>query len=323
MALGYESQRYKKRKVIVLAEVILKANHVSKVYGNFEALKSVDLKVQRGDILGIVGDNGAGKSTLFKLFTGLAFATSGEITLYGEHNPKDFRPKLRRSGSIIEQPGFFPQLSIEKNLEYYRILKGVPGKEAVIKALETVNLTHAKNRKAKTLSMGMKQRLGLAIALLGEPDILILDEPINGLDPSGIIEMRNLFLKLNHEKNITLLISSHNLPELEQLATVYAFMDRGKLLEQVSTKQLRERCQDYIDIALSDPKYFTVLLEQQLGITTYQVLPDNTIRIINPAYASEQFSGLASKYGLEIYKLEHRKVALAHYFLELKKRSVM
>lgn len=305
-----------------MTDVVVSANQVSKTYGNFAALKEVDLKVKRGDILGLVGDNGAGKSTLLKLFTGLVFASSGEITLLGEHSKKGIEQKLTRTGSIIEQPGFFPQLSVEKNLEYYRVLKGVPGKDSVAKMLDAVNLGAARDKKAKSLSMGMKQRLGLGIALLGSPELLILDEPINGLDPSGIVEMRSLLLKLNQEKNITILISSHNLPELEQLATVYAFMDRGHLLEQVSTKQLHERCQDYVDIAVSDPKQFTVLLEQQLGISEYIVLPDRAIRITNPPCEIEHFSGLASNNGLQISKLERRKASLEQYFRELKERSV-
>lgn len=286
------------------------------------ALKAVDLSVKRGDILGLVGDNGAGKSTLLKLFTGLAFASSGEITLFGSHSRKDINKQLKRTGAMIEQPGFFPQLSIEKNLEYYRVLKGVPGEKSVAKVLDTVNLSAAKNKKAKTLSMGMKQRLGLGIALLGEPELLILDEPINGLDPSGIIEMRNLFLRLNRERNITILISSHNLPELEQLASVYAFMDRGVLLEQVSTKQLRERCQDFVDIAVSDPQQFVVLLEKQFGDEQYLVLPDQSIRIINPQNTIERFSGLASSNGLEVFSLQRRKASLEQYFQELKERGV-
>lgn len=302
-------------------ETVIQANQVSKAYGNFMALKSVDLKVGRGDILGLVGDNGAGKSTLLKLFTGLSFATSGEITVLGSHSKKDIEQQLKRIGSVIEQPGFFPNMTVEANLEYYRVLKGVPGKDAVIKVLETVNLVHARSKKAKTLSMGMKQRLGLGIALLGDPELLILDEPINGLDPSGIIEMRNLFLRLNRERNTTILISSHNLPELEQLATVYAFMDKGVLLEQVSTKQLLQRCQDYIDIAVSDPKRFVVLLEQHLETEKYTVLPDQTIRITSPQKEIECFSELASSNGLSVSKLERHKASLMQYFMELKNRG--
>lgn len=142
----------------------MNANQVSKAYGSFLALNAVDLNVRRGDILGLVGDNGAGKSTLLKLLTGLIFASSGEISLFGSCSKKAISQQFKRTGTMIEQPGFFPQLSIEKNLEYYRILKGAPGKESVAKVLETVNLSSAKNKKARALSMGMKQRLGLAIA---------------------------------------------------------------------------------------------------------------------------------------------------------------
>lgn len=305
-----------------MSDIVVNANQVSKTYGSFMALKAVNLSVKRGDILGLVGDNGAGKSTLLKLITGLVCANTGEIALFEKHSRTGINQQLKRTGVMIEQPGFFPQLSIEKNLEYYRVLKGVPGKDSVSKTLKAVNLGHVKDRKAKTLSMGMKQRLGLGIALLGEPELLILDEPINGLDPSGIIEMRNLFLKLNREKNITIVLSSHNLPELEQLATVYAFMDRGMLLEQVSIKQLQERCQDFVDIAVSDSQQFVVLLEKQLETKRYLVLPDQSIRILNPQHDIERYSGLASGAGLEISKLERRKASLEQYFQELKERGV-
>lgn len=304
-----------------MSDIVVSANQVSKTYGSFTALKAVNLKVKRGDILGLVGDNGAGKSTLLKLFTGLAFTSSGEVTLFDGHSKKDISQQLKRTGTMIEQPGFFPQLSIEKNLEYYRMLKGVPGKKSVAKVLETINLSSVKNKKAKTLSMGMKQRLGLGIALLGDPELLVLDEPINGLDPSGIIEMRNLFLKLNRERNITILISSHNLPELEQLATVYAFLDKGTLLEQVSARQLQERCQDFVDIAVSDPQQFLVLLEKQFVTEQFLVLSDQTIRVINPQHEIERYSSLASSHGLEISKLQRRKASLEQYFQELKERG--
>ncbi|MDR1185593.1 MAG: ABC transporter ATP-binding protein [Coriobacteriales bacterium] len=302
-------------------DVIAEARRVSKSYGRLAALKDVSLSVRQGNIFGLVGDNGAGKSTLFKLFAGLAFANEGEVSLFGECLQRDFGQRWRRMGAIIEQPGFFPGLSVEKNLECYRIQKGVPGKDAVSKALDTVGLVHAKSRKAKTLSTGMKQRLGLALALLGEPELLILDEPINGLDPSGIIEMRNLFLRLNREKNTTIVLSSHNLAELEQLATVYAFMDKGVLLEQITAKELEERCSDFIDIAVSDPEQYTVFLERRFGNIGYQVLPDKTIRLLNPQQSTDAFSGLASEQGMQIYKLERRRMSLERYYVELKEKG--
>ncbi len=300
-------------------ETIVETKQVSKHYGTTAALNSVDLAVKRGDIFGLVGDNGAGKSTLFKLLGGLAWASGGEIRLFGEHTREGLERQRRRTGVIIEQPGFIPELSVEKNLEYYRMQKGVPGRNVVPEVLDLVNLSYAKNKKAKALSMGMKQRLGLAIALLGSPELLILDEPITGLDPSGIVEMRNLFLRLNHDKNITIVISSHILAELEQLATVYAFLDKGLLLEQLTATELEERCSDFIDIAVSEPERYVVFLENQLGHTAFKVLPDKTIRVLNPKQGIEAYSALASEQGMQLYKLERRRMSLEHYYMDRKK----
>ncbi len=184
--------------------------------------------------------------------------------------------------------------------------------------LEEVGLAYARDHTCKDLSMGMKQRLGLAMALIGEPEVLILDEPASGLDPSGIVEMRTLLQRLNREKGITVVLSSHHLAELEQMATVYAFLSHGRLLEQVGAEELRERCADRIEIAVSDAACYTVLLERELGCTTYQVLGDGTVSIANPRLDMEAYSGLASAHGLSILKLERRRRSLEQYYLDMK-----
>lgn len=302
-------------------EAVVETRHITKRFGSFAALDAVDLTINRGDIYGLIGDNGAGKSTLFKLVCGLLFPTEGELRLFGEHTPKGLAAQRKRTGAIIEQPGFYPNLSVEKNLEYYRIQKGVPGKDAVGKVLDLVDLNHARNKKGKSLSMGMKQRLGLAIALMGEPELLILDEPINGLDPSGIIEMRNLLLRLNREKGITIVLSSHNLPELEQLASVYSFLSHGTLLEEVDVQTLRERCSNYIDIEISDTERYAALLERNLQHARYQVLPGRTIRVIDPQRPIEDFSKLAQEQNMEIYTLNRWQMSLEQYYVDLKERG--
>lgn len=300
---------------------VIETNGLTKRYGDVVALGDVGVTVRRGDIFGIVGDNGAGKTTLFKLLCGLAFPTAGELRLLGAHAPRDLERQRARTGSIIESPGFYPNLSVGRNLECCRIRKGVPGKDAVGRLLDTVGLAHAKDRPCKDLSMGMKQRLGLAMALIGEPELLILDEPASGLDPSGIVEMRALLLRLNREKGITVVVSSHHLAELEQMATVYAFLDRGRLLEQVSARRLRERCADCIDIAVSDPSAFTVLLERERPGERYQVLPDGAVRILDPQAGAEAYSGLASAHGMDVCRLERRKMSLEQYYLEMKEKG--
>lgn len=169
--------------------------------------------------------------------------------------------------------------------------------------------------------MGMKQRLGLAMALMGEPEVLILDEPVNGLDPSGIAEIRALLQRLNREKGITVVLSSHNLPELEQLATEYAFLRQGRLMEQVSAEQLQARCADCIDIAVSDAERYLVLLERELHHERYQVLPDGTVRIFDPQLEAEAYSRLAGEQGMGVSRLERRRTSLEQYYFELKEKG--
>lgn len=273
------------------------ARKVTKRYGSFTALDKVDITVKRGAVYGLVGDNGAGKTTFLKLLSGHIYADEGELTLFGCHSRKDMEEQRRRTGAVIEAPGFYPQISVEKNLEYYRILKGVPGKRAVDEVLELV---------------------GLAIALIGEPELLILDEPINGLDPSGIIEIRNLLQRLSREKNITIILSSHILTELEQLATVYGFLTDGKLAEQITAEEIKEKCSDYIEINVSEPERYTAVLEKKFHTESYKVLPDKTIHIVNPMMDIGAYSRLASENRMDISRLERRQVTLEEYYMDLK-----
>ena len=226
-----------------MINIVLETKSIGMNYGKVTALSNVSIKLRRGEIYGLVGDNGAGKSTLLKILTGQIFATSGEIILFGESSQSNLEHQRKRTGAIIENPGFFPHLSVENNLEYYRIQKGVTNKNIIMELLETVNLYDDRKKKCSTLSMGMKQRLGLAISLIGDPEILVLDEPINGLDPSGIVEMRNLLLCLSKKRGISIIISSHILSELEHITDVYGFLDKGKLLEQITANQLLEYLQ--------------------------------------------------------------------------------
>lgn len=294
------------------------AKRVTKRYGNFTALDKVDITVAKGAIYGLVGDNGAGKTTFLKLLSGHIYVDEGELKLFGCHRLKDMEEQRKRTGVVIEAPGFYPQISVEKNLEYYRILKGVPGRRAVDEVLELVGLADKRKKRCRDLSLGMKQRLGLAIALIGEPELLILDEPINGLDPSGIIEIRNLMQKLNREKNITIILSSHILSELEQLATVYGFLTDGKLAEQITAEEIKEKCSDYIEISVSDPERYTAVLEKKFHTERYKVLPDKTIHIMDPMMDIGAYSRLAGEYHMDISKLERRQVTLEEYYMDLK-----
>ncbi|MGF0034370.1 ABC transporter ATP-binding protein [Bariatricus sp. SGI.154] len=299
-------------------EYVAETKNLTKYYHDTCALNQANISIKRGEIYGLVGDNGAGKSTFLKLLSGQIHPTSGDLTLFGQHMPQKLMQARSRMGVLIENPGFYPQLTIEQNMEYYRIQKGVPGKDSVEEALKITGLLHIRKKRCKGLSLGMKQRLGLAIALLGVPEFLLLDEPINGLDPSGILEMRNLLLKLNEEKNITILISSHILSELEQIATVYGFLKNGYLLQQITAEQLRKKCSDYIEILVSDPEQYAVLLEQKLHHGDYQILPDRRIHILNADETIDTYSRLASDAGLQIMKLTRYRQSLEDYYMNLK-----
>lgn len=213
-----------------MKENIIQLNQATKEYGSVVALNRVNMSVKKGSIYGLIGDNGAGKSTLLKTLAGHIFLTHGEVKLWGKCEEKDLENLRKRTGCMIEQPGLFPQMTVEQVLKYYCIQKGIPDKKKIDEILTLTNITEKRKSKCKTLSLGQKQRLGLAIAMLGEPQLLILDEPINGLDPSGIIEFRTLLHRLNEEKGITILLSSHILSELEQIATIYGFISKGVLI---------------------------------------------------------------------------------------------
>ena len=301
-----------------MKEKVIEAKQITKPYGSLLALDGISLYVKRGEIYGLIGDNGAGKTTLLKTLSGLTWATKGDVSLFGQHGEKNLKECRKQIGTMIEEAGFFPYLSVEKNVEYYRILKGIPGKDRTKQLLQLVGLWDKRKSKGKELSMGMKQRLGLAIAMIGEPQILILDEPINGLDPSGIIEFRNILLRLNQEKNITILLSSHILSELEQTATVFGFMSNGKLIEEIGIQELKEKCADFIEITVSNVDTYAALLDRFFPQENYKILPQKSIRIFNPQKNIEAYSSLATENNVAIIGLERHKYSLEEYYMNLK-----
>ena len=283
----------------------IEAVQITKSYGSVLALDQVNLHVRTGSIYGLIGDNGAGKSTFLKLLAGHIFPTAGELRLFGQFAEQELRRCRRQMGAMIEQPGFFPNLTVEDTLEYYRIQRGIPGREKVEEVLKLTDIQEKRRAKCKKLSMGQKQRLGL-------------DEPINGLDPSGIIEFRALLLRLNREKNLTILLSSHILSELQQTATVFGFLNKGKLLEEISSEKLQEKCADYLDISVTDPEEYAALLAKHFPEEPFQVLPERTIRILKCLREPEEYSRLAAENGLYIRGLELRRASLEEYYMNLK-----
>ena len=302
-------------------EYVIETKQVTKSYGSFLALDHVDIHVKRGEIYGLIGDNGAGKSTLLKLLAGQSYVTEGEVRLFGKYEEKELENSRKKIGFIVEQPGFFPNMTVEQTLNYYCIQKGIPNRKKVDEMLKLTGISEKRRSKCKTLSLGQKQRLGLAIAMLGEPQVLVLDEPINGLDPSGILEFRHLLQRLNEEKNITILLSSHILTELQQIATMYGFLNKGILIEEISVHALQEKCSDCIEITLSDVEKYAVLIEKKFPEETYKILPENNVRIYKPRLQAEDYSKLASENDIYITGMKTIQTSLEDYYMELKKRG--
>ena len=296
---------------------VIKTNNLVKKYGQNLILDNVTITVNQGEIYGLVGDNGAGKTTLFRILSGQSYHSDGSYELLSESSEKEIIKARKRIGSIIEKPSFYPNMTIEQNLEYYRIQRGIPGKKNIDKVLKEVGLFEAKKKKFSNISLGMKQRLALALALLGEPELLILDEPINGLDPSGIIEIRDLLIKLNREKNITIIISSHILSELYNVATCYGFLSKGKLVEELSLEELNERCKSYLEINVTNPKKLSVLLEERLGYKNYKIMPDGVIHLFEKNPVNEEISKLAVDNNIGLKGINEKSANLENYYLSL------
>jgi len=298
-------------------EVILATKNLTKKYNNITAVSNINMELKQGEIYGLVGKNGAGKTTLLRLITGQTYATEGEVSLFNETTMEGLNKERKRIGAIIEVPSFYSYMTAKENLEYYRIQRGIPGKQTVEQTLIEVGLSGTGNKKYKSFSLGMKQRLGLALALMNKPELLLLDEPINGLDPFGIVEMRNLLTKLSREKNITILISSHILSELSNLVTYYGFIDNGKMIKQISSEDLSKECNKYLELKVDKVEEMTALLETKMNCTSYQVTPDYAIHIFEYLDQPAKISELAVSHGIALYSITIKEINLESYFIQL------
>ena len=296
-------------------EYVLKTKDLCKKYGHFKALDGLDMNVPKGAIYGFVGRNGAGKTTLIRLVCGLQEPTAGEFTLYGVKNSDRSISKMRRRvGAVVENPAFFEDMSAEENLKMQYTMLGMPSYDGIDKLLELVELKDAGTKKAKNFSLGMKQRLGIAITLCGDPDMLILDEPINGLDPQGIIEIRELILRLNRERNITVIISSHILEELSKLATCYGFIDKGKIVQEIGVDELEAKLRKYLHVKVSSTTILAQVMEK--AGAEYKILSDTEAYVYGTFKISELSSMLAAEQCELISSSEHEE-SLESYFLGL------
>jgi len=298
-------------------EKIFTARDLTKQYKQLSALDSVNMEIARGDIYGFVGENGAGKTTLIRILAGLAVQTKGEISLFGVNETSRLPKQRRRIGGIVENPSVYPDLSAVENLEICRLQRGIPDKECISQVLKTVGLTDTGKKKARHFSLGMKQRLGLAMALLGDPEFLVLDEPVNGLDPSGIVDFRELLKRLNRDNGITILISSHILGELYQLATCYGFIHKGKMLEQISVEQLDEKCKKHLHIKVDDAPKAVTILETVLNTRKFEVLPNNIIRLYDFLNESGEVSKSLFREGIVVEEITAKGNDLEGYYMSL------
>lgn len=295
-------------------EYVLKTENLTKVYGKNKVVSSVSMHVQKGDIYGFIGKNGAGKTTFMRMVAGMAAPTAGDMELFGS---EDVEKQRDRIGTLIENPGIYPNMTAEENLEVARRNYGIAHKEAVKNMLDFVGLSDTGRKKVKNFSMGMKQRLGIGIALLRNPDFLILDEPINGLDPAGIKEIRELLLKLNKEREITILISSHILGELSKMATRYGIIRDGELVEEFQAEELEERCKRCQKLLVDDANKAVRILEELLDIRNYDVKEDGTIRIFECLDDMEKINRELILNGVNIKETYSSGQDLEGYFMDL------
>lgn len=296
-------------------DYILKTNSLSKSYGNFKALNGLTMSIPKGAIYGFVGKNGAGKTTLIRIICGLQEPSSGDYTLYGRKNTdKEIVKSRRRMGAVVETPSIYLDMTAEENLKQQYCILGLPSFDGLNEILKLVGLEGTGKKKAKNFSLGMRQRLGIAIALAGDPDFLILDEPTNGLDPQGIIEIRELILKLNREQQITVLISSHILDELSKLATYYGFIDDGHIVKEMSAAELQSACRKCVRMEVSDTKALACVLDEMK--VEYKIISDTQADVFAKVRVSQLTSALENV-NCEVITMQERDESLESYYISL------
>lgn len=298
-------------------EKILETKNLSKKYQGQYALNDVAITVFKGDVYGLIGKNGAGKSTLLKIITRLVVPTNGKVVLFHSKSDKQWENNLKRSGTVIEGPAAFESLSAQQNLEYYCRLRGITNSKDVIKeTLELVGLKNTGKKKYKNFSLGMKQKLGIAIAVLARPDLLILDEPLNGLDPIAITEFRKMVEKLNKQKNMTIIISSHILSELYQVATRYGILDNGELIKEISKEDFDEMSEEYIILNTVQVSGACRVLKEN---TTYpfKVISNDQINIFGKNHQIKEINKLLISHQIEFEEIHYFKQDLESYFTNL------
>lgn len=299
-----------------MQKIVLTADKITKKYGRQTALDAVNMTVYSGDIYGIIGKNGAGKTTLMRVLTGLSEKTSGDFQLFGRSAEENNDVK-RRIGCLIEHPSFFPGLTVWQNLKYYALQKGMTDDKSIEDVLETVGIIDEKKKKYRKLSLGMKQRLGLALSLLDDPDLVFLDEPLNGIDPIGISKFRENIYSLNREKGITFVISSHILSELYNVANRFIFLNGGRVLCEMTKKEIDEKCMRYISVETNDTPKAVAILEEKLSLTDYKVIDKEHLRIYQPDLSASDVNRTLVMNGSDVSEIYVSGLTLEDFYLSL------
>lgn len=297
-------------------EAIVTANNLTKQYGSFTALENIDLTVYKGDIFGLIGRNGAGKTTLLKILSGLTESTDGDYSIFSKTGD-DLRRQRRRIGCLVEEPAFFRNMTARENLKYYCLQKGITDLSQIDKVLETVALTGTDKKKYKDFSLGMQQRLGIAFALLDSPDLVMLDEPINGIDPIGVSELRDTFFRLNRERDVTLIISSHILSELYAVANRFLIIDKGKVIKDLTKEELDEECSMCTVLRTDNAAKTATVLEGILGITEYEISDNDEVRITQQDIEPMLITKTLVENGIGVGAIFESGLSLEDYFKKL------
>ena len=300
-----------------MSDVIVDVRNLTKQYGTQKALDDVSFQIKKGSIVGLIGPNGAGKTTIMKIMGGLAFPTGGELEMYGATDEKGLNHARTRMSFMIETPYEKDKMTARENLEKQRLQKGIPDKSRVDEVLEIVNLQDTGKKIVKNFSLGMRQRLGLANALMGKPEFMVLDEPINGLDPEGIVEIRELFRKLNKEDDITMVISSHILSELSLLCTDYIFINHGQIKGVFTADELRAACSEYYHIDTDNNEKASSILTRECGIETVEALEDGSLRIYEGLDDIHNISKTLYDNGIIPVELSKNEVNLEDYYMKM------
>jgi ABC-2 type transport system ATP-binding protein len=294
-------------------EYVIKTSSLTKRFAGKKVVNQVNMKVHRGDIYGFIGENGAGKTTLMRMVCGLADPSEGSIELFGS---KKLEAQRKRIGCTIENPAIYPHMTAAENLETYRILMGITDRSVISNLLNLVGLNNLENKKTKNFSLGMKQRLMIALAMMGDPELLILDEPMNGLDPMGIKEIRDLIMKLNKERNLTIIISSHILDELSKIATCYGIISKGILVEEFSSRELDSRCRRNLRIVVDKTQKAEKVLKEEMKANV-MIESNNSLLLFDHLDESANINKLLMQNGIIVETIAPQEQNLEGYFMEL------